>query len=83
MHPSAGSFVVATMAREGGEKMIVGMKGVKYGLQAPKASSRAEGKHAGKRLSVFSGGGSSSDEEDVAAQVAAQQAKKLKDAKVG
>lgn len=77
------SSVIAAMAQDDRKKMLVGMQGVKYGLQAPRASNRAQEKPARKGLNVFSGGGSSSDEEDVAAQVAAHQVKKLKDAKVG
>ncbi|GMH41386.1 hypothetical protein BSKO_09296 [Bryopsis sp. KO-2023] len=61
------------------KKMLVGYKGVKYGLQSRPAATQQ--KKSRSALAAF-GGDSSSDEEDVATQVARHQAKNLKDGKV-
>jgi hypothetical protein len=57
---------------------LVGKKGVKYGLQLPKAQQRRPAV-ANAKLNVF---GDDSDEDDVGAQVARQAGRKQSDAKV-
>lgn len=66
------------MAEGGDKRVIVGVKGVKYGLQLQNKQKIAPT----SGLAAFSTGGSGSDEEDVQVQVAAQQAKNLRNAKV-
>ncbi len=80
-----------------GSGMIIGQKGVKYGLIVPGRGSSGSGKPGaqappgvrkpsaggtGQKLAAF-GGDSDSEEEDVGTQVARQAARKRSDTKVG
>lgn len=60
--------------------MLVGQKGVKYGLITRKDEKKPAAKPAG-RLAAF-GGDSDSDEDNIEAQVARQAARKVADTKV-
>lgn len=64
--------------------MIIGQKGVKYGLISRKDDSKkpAAPKPAPGKLAAF-GGDSDSDEDNIEAQVARQAARKVADHKVG
>jgi hypothetical protein len=60
-------------------KMLIGQKGVKYGLITRKDEKKPQA--APGRLAVF-GGDSDSDEDNIEAQVARQAARKVADHKV-
>lgn len=59
--------------------MLIGQKGVKYGLHVRQPKQEQEKKPAG-RLAAFSA--DSDDEEDVGAQIQRQAARKVADSKV-
>lgn len=68
------------MQKPGG--MVIGQKGVKYGLITRKDEPSKAKQPAGGRLAAF-GGDSDSDEDNIGAQVARQAARKVADTKVG
>lgn len=80
--PAAAVGASLTRMQQQGKGLIIGQKGIKYGLQKPAGSRPAAPAPPKQPLGALFGGDSDSEEEDVGSQIARQAAKKAADAKV-